>query len=397
MWLLGVAASLLAATQGSFGQDIASECPAPTGYFADARQCDKYYKCVDNVLTEKLCPDGMAFNDINPHVEKCDLLAVVDCSGRTQLQTPKPTENCERQNGNFPVVGSNDCSQAYRCQDGVGTLITCPVGLSFALDTGICDWPDQSGRKGCLTEETQNFTCPRVKQQEAVAHPRYADPHDCQYFYVCINGKTPRRNGCKFGQVFNTNTTACGLPQEVPECADYYTEFFDEHFALVEQNPSALSEDVLAAAILAGYPVPLMADRVRITPGGAKGSPLEPREPAEPAEPTPRPGRTRLSPQRPSSQSSPQADDSKPGDRPLRRRRPGTRRRKTTTTTTTTTAAPEYYDDDYYYYEDEAYVDDPAAGKAADTTGSEVEASPASSDPAPPASRSSSSRFRPSA
>lgn len=65
--------------------------------------------------------------------------------------------------------------------------------------------------------ETDNFTCPKVQQDIAVSHPRYADPVDCQYFYVCINGEVPRRNGCAFGQVFSTNTSTCVVPQEVPE------------------------------------------------------------------------------------------------------------------------------------------------------------------------------------
>lgn len=392
MWLLGVAASLLAAAPATHGQDIASECPAPNGYFADASQCDKYYHCVDNVLTEKLCPDGMAFNDINPAVEKCDLQMLVDCSGRTKLQPPIPSDNCERQNGNFAVRGSNDCSQAYRCQDGVGTLITCPEGLVFALDTGICDWPDQSGRVGCKLEETQNFTCPKVKQDLAVAHPRYQDPLDCQYFYVCINGHTPRRNGCKFGQVFNSKTSACDVPTEVPDCADYYTEFFDEHFAQVEQNPSLLNQDILSAAILAGYPVPLMTDRVRITPGaGAKRVPDE-KPPRPPLGGTPRPGPQRVSPQRPSI-SRQEPERRQPGERPLRRRRPGTRRRKPTTTTTTTTAAPEYYDE-YYYYDDEAYYDDAATGAtAAEPNTVPADTGPASSGPAPPAPAATPSRL----
>ena len=50
-----------------------------------------------------------------------------------------------------------------------------------------------------------------------MAHPRYADPTDCQYFYVCVNGKEPRRNGCSFGKVFSTNTTACEDPIDVPD------------------------------------------------------------------------------------------------------------------------------------------------------------------------------------
>jgi len=67
-------------------QDIVSDCPVPNGYFADSLQCDKYYECIDNVLTEKLCPDGMAFNDINHRVEKCDFTYQIDCTNRPELR-----------------------------------------------------------------------------------------------------------------------------------------------------------------------------------------------------------------------------------------------------------------------------------------------------------------------
>lgn len=61
------------------------------------------------------------------------------------------------------------------------------------------------------------FTCPKVAMTEAQQHPRYADPDDCQYFYVCINGDVPRRNGCKMGQVFNDVSKTCDWPRNVPE------------------------------------------------------------------------------------------------------------------------------------------------------------------------------------
>ena len=43
-------------------------------------------QCRDNVLSEKLCPDGMAFNDLNPKVEKCDFLYQVECGERAKLR-----------------------------------------------------------------------------------------------------------------------------------------------------------------------------------------------------------------------------------------------------------------------------------------------------------------------
>jgi hypothetical protein len=62
-----------------------------------------------------------------------------------------------------------------------------------------------------------NFKCPKTTMTESQQHPRYADPEDCQYFYVCINGEVPRRNGCKMGQVFNDASKTCDWPRNVPE------------------------------------------------------------------------------------------------------------------------------------------------------------------------------------
>lgn len=47
---------------------------------------------------------------------------------------------------------------------------------------------------------------------------------DCQYFYVCINGDTPRRNGCKLGQVFDDISKNCKWARQVPECKDFYKD-----------------------------------------------------------------------------------------------------------------------------------------------------------------------------
>ena len=68
-----------------------------------------------------------------------------------------------------------------------------------------------------LFADVFKFTCPKVAMTEAQQHPRYADPDDCQYFYVCINGDVPRRNGCKMGQVFNDVSKTCDWPRNVPE------------------------------------------------------------------------------------------------------------------------------------------------------------------------------------
>lgn len=40
----------------------------------------------DGVMTEKLCPDGMVFNDYDSDVEKCDLPYNIDCTKRPKLR-----------------------------------------------------------------------------------------------------------------------------------------------------------------------------------------------------------------------------------------------------------------------------------------------------------------------
>nr|CAD7601300.1 unnamed protein product [Timema genevievae] len=349
--------------------DTTDQCPEPNGYFADAFQCDKYYECLDGAITEKLCPDGMVFNDFSSEYEKCDLPFNIDCSQRPERQEPQPTLNCPRKNGYFAHQDVDICDKFYFCVDGKFNMITCPDGLVYNDKTGICTWPDEAKKKGCSSKGTTsstspvfvilwcpvpvvlsspvfvilwspvfvillscfchpvescpchsvksclchpvescpfhsvvscpchpvkscpcqpvvscscnpvvscpchpiescpcqhvvscscnpvlscpclqsstmytdvfNFSCPKVDMAEAGTHPRYADPEDCQFFYVCINGEIPRRSGCKMGQVFNEVKGTCDWPRNVPECVDWYKGILtDEQLAALENPPA---------------------------------------------------------------------------------------------------------------------------------------------------------------
>ncbi|KAG5682690.1 hypothetical protein PVAND_012025 [Polypedilum vanderplanki] len=216
--------------------DTTGDCPGD-GFFADADQCDKYYACYGGEIAEKLCPDGMVFNDYDINVEKCDLPYNIDCSKRSKLQEPQPSHHCPRKNGYFGHEQANVCDKFYYCVDGQANMYTCPAGLVFNPRTGICTWADEAGRGGCSSEEVFQFTCPKVNETIAVTHPRYADPEDCQYFYVCINGAEPRKNGCKLGQVFNDATKSCDWPRNVPECADFYKDRLTDEQLEELENP----------------------------------------------------------------------------------------------------------------------------------------------------------------
>ncbi|XP_054271009.1 protein obstructor-E-like [Macrosteles quadrilineatus] len=217
--------------------DLTDECPEPNGYFADGYQCDKYYECIDGAITEKLCPDGMVFNDYNIQVEKCDLPFNIDCSTRSELQKPKPSTHCPRQNGYFAHEDGSICDKFYFCVDGKYNMITCPDGLVYNERTGICTWPDEAKKAGCSSQDVFKFSCPNVTDAMGQTHPRYADPEDCQFFYVCIDGKVPRRNGCKKGQVFNDVTKNCDWPRNVPECKEWYKGILTDAELEALENP----------------------------------------------------------------------------------------------------------------------------------------------------------------
>ncbi|XP_065356154.1 protein obstructor-E [Calliphora vicina] len=213
------------------------QCPEPIGFFPSDEQCDKYYACVDGVATEKLCADGMVFNDYSPNDEKCDLPYNIDCSKRSELQTPQPSEHCPRKNGYFGHEKPGTCDKFYYCVDGKFNMITCPSSLVFNPKTGICTWPDEVGVIGCKSEDIFEFQCPKVNETEAATHPRYADPDDCQFFYVCVNGVIPRRNGCKLGQVFDEQKKLCEWSRNVPECADWYKDRLSDAELEELENP----------------------------------------------------------------------------------------------------------------------------------------------------------------
>lgn len=75
------------------------QCPQKSGFYPDPIQCDLYYHCTaDGELTEKLCPDGLLFDDTNPSHEKCDTSINVECGQRT-TQRERKTKKCHNNNG----------------------------------------------------------------------------------------------------------------------------------------------------------------------------------------------------------------------------------------------------------------------------------------------------------
>jgi hypothetical protein len=62
------------------------ECRSNRDFLPDPNQCDKYYECTENGPQERLCPDGLVFDDTRGGVERCDYPFNVDCGQRLDLR-----------------------------------------------------------------------------------------------------------------------------------------------------------------------------------------------------------------------------------------------------------------------------------------------------------------------
>ncbi|XP_052867061.1 protein obstructor-E-like [Anopheles cruzii] len=221
---------LTAVTASIYAQSF--KCPVKDGQYEDSLQCDKYYECVDGRATEKLCPDGLVFDPTIRKINKCDQPFNADCGDRLELQPPRGNNLCPRRNGFFAHPDQAVCNVFYNCIEGDATEITCTAGLHFDEYTGTCVWPNDAGRQGCNPGANKKlkdgFTCPKDQKTDeagqAVAHPKFAHPTDCQRFYVCLNGVEPRDLGCQVGEVYNEETERCDAPENVPGCEDWYKE-----------------------------------------------------------------------------------------------------------------------------------------------------------------------------
>ncbi|XP_054720208.1 protein obstructor-E-like [Uloborus diversus] len=116
------------------------QCPNSSGYYPDPEQCDLYYECRGGVAKQKLCKDGLVFNDKNPLYERCDYPFAVTCGDREYLQTPQESKNCPRRNGLFPNEKARNCKSFWQCTDGVASKMNCQTGLAFNPATGTCQW-----------------------------------------------------------------------------------------------------------------------------------------------------------------------------------------------------------------------------------------------------------------
>ncbi|XP_014220286.2 protein obstructor-E-like [Trichogramma pretiosum] len=224
-YVLIVTAALL----GNWLAGAQFRCPEPKGYFPDPNQCDLYFHCVDDQPEEKLCKDGLVFNDENPKRELCDVPANVDCGDRTALQEPQPSKDCPRANGYFRHEDPAMCDKFVNCIDGVAQLMPCPPGLVYEEKMSSCVWATDSTRL-CSSPQREvlddGFSCPTGDvigpSGRILPHPTFPHPEDCAKFYICRNGMVPQKGQCEEGLVYNEDIFRCTEPESVQGCEDYY-------------------------------------------------------------------------------------------------------------------------------------------------------------------------------
>jgi len=217
------------------------------GYYPHLYSCDRYWKCIEGEPEEKLCGNGLAFDDQDPTftTENCLDLNQVDCGNRTDLEPAISAPNCPRLYGTFD--DPDDCNAFYQCIDGISNRYMCAPGLAFDKGEGACRWADQV--QACKTQreevgETGEFQCPA--RHSVGIFTKHASPTDCRQYYVCISG-TPREYGCPLGTVFKVTNDdpadgKCVDPEEVEECRNYYgdLEFNKNELVKAGADPEAV-------------------------------------------------------------------------------------------------------------------------------------------------------------
>jgi len=223
------------------GQDYVDECPEPNGVYPDPIQCDRYYECKDSKISDKLCPDGLVYDEASFQLAQCSLPFSVDCKNRTVLQKAQPSPHCPRKNGYFVHEDPTVCNKFYFCGDGIANPLTCPESLIFNPKNGQCGYSKQVNREGCSSSDVFKFTCPKDPNNPN-PHPTYADPTDCQYYFLCVDKKDARRNGCQAGSVFNEKTSLCDKQENLDindPCRGHFNETYLE--GLKGGRPSKLA------------------------------------------------------------------------------------------------------------------------------------------------------------
>merc|ERR1712110_1264304 len=249
-------------------------CPEHSGYFADPKNCIKYYHYYNDVVEEHItCPlDNAGIQEhFAPDRVQCDYPDRVDCGDRpicdendenciepasTVSTITPPTGNpdfdCPSPSGYF--ADPNNCIKYFHCLEGnVEEHITCPNvnGKQECFDeVNIwCDWPERvnCGNRPICDENDENCneatTAPTVPtvptdptaptttpKQDACTkygtcqlNPDALGPYHSEgpcerCFCQCTAAGRYEEVCCEPGLYFNEKINQCDWPFNIPEC-----------------------------------------------------------------------------------------------------------------------------------------------------------------------------------
>lgn len=237
-------------------------CPRQHGRFThpDPAICNSYVVCKQGRYVVKDCSNGLYFDPIESQCTWPQIANRQNCQRKKKKAADGwtcPDVDVGSQDETQGAVDPNPryahpklCDKFYVCIGNIDPrLNACPYGLAY--DEGLKKCDDYKTVSGCETwydedapadqervhspvnaspvnekdvTGTPKFECPAVTIEETGGnpHPTYPHPTDCTKFYVCIERKTPRKNTCGAGLVFNLETLLCDNPKNVPDCADWF-------------------------------------------------------------------------------------------------------------------------------------------------------------------------------
>lgn len=95
-----------------------------------ADNCQLFHLCLDGILHEQSCPNGLHFNVIDT---LCDWPQNANCAVKV--------DTCV--DGDL-LPHEESCELFYRCSEGSLNLFSCPAGLFFNRSLKVCDFPDNA-------------------------------------------------------------------------------------------------------------------------------------------------------------------------------------------------------------------------------------------------------------
>lgn len=173
--------------------------------------CSKFYSCGSGVYEEMECPARLHFNNFE---KTCDWPGQAGCAFKNAHQ-PLPATDDPFQTGaiHFPgqscapshdrnrpriAAHATNCEQFLICT-GSWTVMNCPRGLLFSLETGHCEFPQNA--KCCPT-------CTNTTRRCSIEGERMSNPINCRNYFLCLN-QTFIEVECQEGTIFSSYTREC--------------------------------------------------------------------------------------------------------------------------------------------------------------------------------------------